>query len=101
VRGLGTAGLWVAHQLAVAVIGRHQQSATSLLHRFGDAAEAGIDRLDGLDSGRQAAGARCGMRFRRTQGEAQARQARSFGVGEGAARFSAAIAMIRALDPLC
>ena len=56
VRGVRPAGRRIAHQLAVAVIGGDQQRAALLLHRGGDAAEAGIDRLHRLDRGGQAAG---------------------------------------------
>ncbi len=51
VRGVRAAGRGVAHLLAVAVIGGDQQRAALLFHRGGDAAEAGIHRLHGLDRG--------------------------------------------------
>ena len=56
VGGVRSAGLGVAHQLAIAVVGGDQQRAARLGDGVGDAAQAGIDGFDRLDGGGEAAG---------------------------------------------
>ena len=53
VRGVRPAGVGIAHQLAIAVVGGDQQRAAASLDRVGDAAEPAVDRLDRLDRGRR------------------------------------------------
>jgi len=56
VRRMRAAGLWIAHQLAVAMVGREEQRAAGFANGVGNPAETRIHRLDGLDGRVQLAG---------------------------------------------